>query len=282
MELVFIIIVGSILATSSIVIIVGITIHDIHAIRLDQQFSRHPHARRWRKRPLVSIVINGEPSTACAVSIRRSNYRKVEIIAAGRSIKGALIFSLAPDTVLDHSAISQAVKQFNNSLSKSQVEMTPVLRSPQTLRQFFHNYYVIASAPFIAVRAGLGIRQPYSSWPMIVRLQLADTTRWTHLYIAFRWLTHVANLTVLLYVSYIAVVLYQPEFLLMYLAGFVLWMIWAIVRYRHLSFVQKITYLLLAPASLIYFAVRCLTAPFRLKQYLMFITTRSQSAIIES
>ncbi len=282
METALIIIAGCILAISSIATIVGITIYDIHAIRLDKQFRRHPHARRWRNRPLVSVVIDGEPSVASLASIRRNNYRKVEIVADGQPVNGQLVLSLAPDAVIERTTISQAVRQFNNQASKSQVETIPVLQPPQTLRQFFHNYYLIASAPFIAVRTGLGIKQPYSPWPVIVRLQSAGMTRQTRLYIAFRWLTHIANLAVLLYVGYVAVVLYQPEFLLMYLAGFGLWMVWAISSYRYLSFGQKITYLLLAPASLIYFAFRCLTAPFRLKQYLRFITTRSQSAIIES
>ncbi len=261
--LIVIIIVSLIGAVSLLATIVGITLHDVRLIKLDKEFRRHPHARRWRKRPMVSIVIDRKPSSACLASIRRSNYRKVEIVSNGSEVHGELLLSIASNTMIAQTALSQAARQFNANPSMPSFEIIPILESPQTIREFFRVYHTIALAPFVAARAGLGIALPNSSWPLMTNLHTTPMSRRTRLYLVLRWLAAVANLYTLVYAGYIAIILYQPEFLLMYLAAFGLWLLWAVSRYHQLRFRDKLIYLLLAPASLIYFVVRSFVTPLR-------------------
>jgi hypothetical protein len=258
-----VIIISLIGAVALLATIIGITLHDVRLIKLDKEFHRHPYARRWRKRPIVSIVINKEPSSACMASIRKNNYRKLEIVSNGNEVHGELLLSISSDTVITQTAISQAVRQFNANPSMRSFEIIPVLESPQTIREFFRVYHRIALAPFVAARAGLGVTLPSSSWPLMTNLRTTPMSQRTRLYLVLRWLAAVANLYTLVYAGYIAVVLYQPEFLLMYLAAFGFWLLWAISRYQQLRFRDKLIYLLLAPASLIYFVVRSLVTPLR-------------------
>lgn len=263
MPLILLIIIGCIGMMTLLATVIGITLSDIRSLRLNSDFRRHPHARRFRQRPLVSVVIDGEPTDDSLKSIRRSNYRKHEIITNEKVINGQLLLTITPDTILERTAISRAVRQFNNDSSMHMIEIMPVLQSPQTVRQFFHFYHKIASAPFITARAGLAVTLPRSSWPVLANLEMTAVTRRTRIYLIMRWLAGIANLYTLVYVGYIAVVLYQPEFFLMYLGTFGAWMLWAMSRYQQLRFRDKLFYLVLAPASLIYFALRSLFTPLR-------------------
>jgi hypothetical protein len=119
--------------------------------------------------------------------------------------------------------------------------------TPRTTSQLFSHYRSIVAAPFMAVRAGLGV---------------TATPRRTDIYLVSRLLVQLCNLVTLLYTSYLAVVLHQTELLLIYLIAFLLWFVWAIGR-APLNRRQKISYLLLAPSSLLYFALLALVAPFR-------------------
>lgn len=123
----------------------------------------------------------------------------------------------------------------------------PKFDTPHTITQFFAHYRSIVTAPFLAVRAGLGI---------------TDTPQRTNIYMILRQLVQLCNLVTLLYTSYLAAALHQPHLLLIYLAAFTLWLVWTIGR-APLSKRQKISYLLLAPSSFFYFALLALAAPFR-------------------
>ncbi len=79
--LLFTVIIGGILA---VLTVGGSNIYDLRHIKLRRQFSRHPHARHYRQRPLISLII---PTRNDALLIKQtlesiagSTYRKLEII----------------------------------------------------------------------------------------------------------------------------------------------------------------------------------------------------------
>lgn len=246
MELILICIFSCIGILWLLFVIIGITAHDVRLIRQDREYRRHTQARRWRKRPLVSIVYDDVPTQKSLSSIHSNQYSNLQIINSSHVVIGEIIVHLSADTVINRTAIRSAVRQYNYYPSQKNIELVPVLEQPKTLRQFFRTYQLIAVSPFIAVRSGL----------MISAIQ-------SHTYVSLRWIIQVANLLTLVYISYIAAALYQPEYLLLYLVGFSLWILFALFTYPGLSTSEKITYLLLAPATVGYFLVNSIVAPLR-------------------
>ncbi len=63
---------------------IGANVYDMRAIKLQRQISLHPHARKYRHRPLLSIIIPTHNDAAaigdCLNSLLQSSYRKLEII----------------------------------------------------------------------------------------------------------------------------------------------------------------------------------------------------------
>jgi hypothetical protein len=89
----------------------------------------------------------------------------------------------------------------------------------------------------------------------------------------------VANIVTLTYATYLAFMHSQPEFLIMYLAGFLFYLIWAIGSYRHLTFTQKLGYLTLAPVSVLSFFFHTFMAPLRYMQYIVLLPTRHHDTV---
>jgi hypothetical protein len=75
---------GLALAVTSLANFAGAAVYDIQAARLRRERQAHPQARRYRQRPLVTVLImaqNAETTIeACLDSLRRSSYRKLQII----------------------------------------------------------------------------------------------------------------------------------------------------------------------------------------------------------
>jgi cellulose synthase/poly-beta-1,6-N-acetylglucosamine synthase-like glycosyltransferase len=73
--------VGSILALMNVI---GANVYDIRAVKKQRQLAVHPHSRRYRQRPLISVIVptrNDERRIElCLNGILRSSYRKLEII----------------------------------------------------------------------------------------------------------------------------------------------------------------------------------------------------------
>jgi hypothetical protein len=267
MELVSILLCSAIASLIAVGVIAGISINDIRSIKLAKQLRLHPYSRKFRNRPLVSIITDKEPTEECLISIRRSNYKKIEIITDIVLAKGSYILSMSGDTVLERTAISQAVMKLNANPQTALIELVPTIKSPQTLHSFFTFYHQIVTAPFIHVRAGLDSYSTYTPRPIIIR-PTGTLPMWrAYTYMSLRLLGKFANLSTLAYCVYIAVALLQPEFLLGYLLAFSLWTVWSLFSSRQLSLSQKITYSLLFPASLGYFVYRCAISPFWPKQY---------------
>lgn len=73
--------VGTITATMHII---GAAWYDLREAQKQRQLRKHPHARRYRQRPLVSIIVSTHDDERvierCLASLAASSYRKVEII----------------------------------------------------------------------------------------------------------------------------------------------------------------------------------------------------------
>ncbi len=275
MEIVFIIFAGFVIALWLLVTIVTTTFHDIRLIHLDKQLRRHPHARRWRQKPVVSIVYESELSEASRLSILQSSYRKRKIIQDPSLAPDGLVLFMRGSDVLQRTAIRDAVVQFQYRQSTGFVEIIPRVTFPRTVRQFFAVYHDLALAPFIKLRSALGVAPTMSRWPIAVRTESVKRFRGI-IYGTVRWVVQLTNLAVLLYVGYIGFALQQPDYLLAYGMAFGLWMVWAIGGHQQLSFRQKLAYFALLPASLGFFVWRCLVAPFSLLRLLLFVRSSRQ------
>lgn len=257
MELILLAIASLVFIATGSMTLIGMTLHDLRKIRLDIWLRRHPSVR-FRSRPLVSIVVDGQPSDDCVESVWNSDYQKIELLSSGQPTRGKLLLLLpTTDTILGRTTISYAVRTLNDSSSLPIVELLPILSPPRTLGQFFHLYRHIAAAPFVMSRAGLGIIAPCPLWPTMMRPGQTINRR-TYVYATGRWLVQVANLLTLLFACYLAIVLAQPALFIAYLFVLGIWMALAIAQYPHLSLRQRAAYLLLSPVAFSYFVFLCI------------------------
>ncbi len=64
--------------------VVGANLYDLREVKKQQRYNRTPQARRYRRRPLISVIVlthNDEDKVeACLQSLLQSSYRKLEII----------------------------------------------------------------------------------------------------------------------------------------------------------------------------------------------------------
>lgn len=75
---------GAMIFVGFMITLLGATLHEVRHLRSEQAYRRHPRARRFRKRPLVTVIVraqNDQPSIEqCLNSLRTGSYRKLEII----------------------------------------------------------------------------------------------------------------------------------------------------------------------------------------------------------
>lgn len=249
------------IAAALTTVLAGMTVHDVRSIKTRREIKRRPYARKWRGRPTVSVLIDGEPADECLKSIRKSNYRKLKIATDGSDATGEFILKVPSQAVLPRGAVKEAVLHSNGSPTLQSIELLPAIqRMPMTTRELFGHYYVMLYAPLASMHTGLNLTRIDSPYPLLVRRSASPRSRpLTALLLMF----HVLNLMVFIYATYIVVSSLQPELLLIYLVGFTLWGVWSITRYPYASSNLKIIFLLLFPVSFIYFIYRLITAPLR-------------------
>jgi hypothetical protein len=259
----FLIITGGLLAIGAFVTIMAITIQDMRIAKLNQFIKNHPKLPRLNRRPLVSIVIDEEPTDESMTSLRHGDYRKIEIVYTGEETSGDLMLPINPDTVIEKTLLARTINRFNMNPKIEAVEIIPKPKVPDNLRDLLHFYRQIVSAPFIAVRAVFHVVPIWGSgWPVMVNLHAKIPLWRTRLYAVARWLMYVANTYALVYSIYVATVYRQPGFLMLYIGLFVVWLVTAIWMYPHFALRQKIVSLVLAPVSFGYFFVLGIVAPF--------------------
>lgn len=252
---------GSLLMLAALLSIAGMAAGDIKTLNMQipkRQFKRTKH----QKRPLVTAIIGDEISDRCIDSLCHSDYPKKEVILAGERIRGTLVLIPARDHIFEPSLMGDLVRQMTQNLEVPAIEILRDYKTPRTLPELMRTYHDIIVAPFIAVRQAFHITLPQTRWSMIVRPSVPWHMWHTRLYCTFRWLVACANALTLAYIVYVAAVLYQPEYLQIYLGGFAIWLVLAINRYPYFSLSQKIAYLILAPVPLGYLALLAFYAPF--------------------
>jgi len=242
-EIILLLMVAVILSSWALLTIVTITIADLRTIALERSLRRYPHARKWR-------------------GVSR--------------LKKQLDFYGDKHTVPRHT-IRFALARFQANPSLRFVELLPQLMFPRTTKQFFDTYRTIALAPFVRFRSVMNIRSPHQHWLLLARPNIGRTRR-EYAYPAAIWLLTVLNATLLAYISFIAA-LGEAQYLLGYLSVFTLWLAWSICTYPDLTISHKITYLLLAPASLGYLLWRVIANLFAPLQQLCRAALRRRSML---
>lgn len=175
---------------------------------------------------------------------------------------GAALLTITTITIQDTLSVRRQKSQRKSKRGRMPAQtLTKPLPIPTTMRQLFHNYRHIASAPFESVRQGFGINHRSKHRRTTRRANPIAPTWREMIYAVARWLSASANAITLGYACYVAVVLYQQIYLQAYLLCFSSWIIFATWRYPYLTFKQRLAYTLLAPVTYGYFFLLALYAP---------------------
>lgn len=252
--------------------VAGTVRHELQLIRIQTSVKRHPYARKWRNKPIVWII-GGVPN-------QRHNYRKIR--RTNSLIARALLAAIIPkDAIIDRSAIKNAVQQFNDDPQLKLVEILPLMRTPHSIRELFLSYKLFAASPFVASRAGLGIDVTSGELPVAIRNESVPVSHMTFAYTLASWLAKLANLSILMYSLYLALVPGYALFFIIYIASFSAWLAWSIITYPHLRMSQKLAYLLLLPVSFVYFLFLVIVAPVRHAGIIWSMMHRRQNVMID-
>lgn len=230
---------AALLGITIVTTLVGLSLHDIRIINRQHAIAKHPYAKKWRTRPFVSILVDGKPTVACLEGIRKNNYRKKEIIShSSRTPKGECIIHITGDTILDKTAILDAVFEYNDRQDLHQIEIRRSLSKPMHLQQLLKNYHLIAASVFQKSRSGLAT----SSYKTL-----------NNTYETLSVLMRILTPTAVTYTLYLAFWLHQSYLLLIILAVFGAFIMFAIWTDEQLLLRQKLSYALLLPVSLGFF-----------------------------
>jgi len=240
-----IIFIGLIYLTIGIVVLVGITLHDIRETAWLRSYRRHPHAKRYRERPMI-FIDSQKISSAQLMSLRKS-YRKLTLTTASK-----YIFILETPPAFSKDALKNAIMRLNSQPSLGSYEISPALAPAETLPQLFENYRHIANDLFRKSRSGLGIYTP-TSVSVIQKSHIQRTSR-DKLYTLLATAAKLPLPLLLIWVAYMGIVVGISEVLLATLQSFGLFMIAALWWHDQLTLRQKISYALLLPITIWYFA----------------------------
>lgn len=241
---------------------IGTTLHAIRAIKTQNAFIKQPHARRWRHKPLLTVVATDIMQSMEQIRRLRRSYRKLTVNSQADTGTGFLLW-LPANTTLAPDDLKYSVRQLNDHPNLRYTPLSPIITAPQNISDFFHAYLVIITFPLAEARSGLRIDLANSFTPFIVNQSVSLRTYRTYIYTTCRWLFGSLALVIFLLSFYLALVMGQPELLTAYLASFCFWCVWAIGRYPHLAITAKLRLIVLLPASLGYFLYRLMTAPVR-------------------
>lgn len=256
-------------------LVVGMTRKDIRQSRMEHEVKIHPHAKKWRKRPMVHVLIDSGSDYTWLRHTRKTDYRKVTAISEKIEVKDGLLLKLPAHSSLPHGSLKQAIMQFNSHPSLGSIELLPTIARPAlSTGELFDHYYILLSAPLADMRNGLGLRVASSPFPTLINHASNQKSFIPRIAVQ---IFHVVNLTLFTHAIYSAVIVTRPELLLLYSGLFGLWALWSIMRYPAMSLRLKILYVLLLPTSLVYFVYRLITTPLRS----MGIQARPQNAIIK-
>lgn len=242
-------------------VVIGITLDDIKSIRRQRDMTRHPNARRWRHRPVVTILAN-DGGASVLVAVRRE-YRKVAIRNESHGAEG-LVLTLPATTTLPPSSFRSTVQRFNAEPSLRTVDIMPAFdRIPSSVFALMMMHHAMLAAPLAAARSGYGVPSRPGLLIRMINTDAPAVSPRITAHTIFSILAHTIHLIGFAVALYAACVLLRPELLVIYLGGFIMWAILAIGRYPSASFSTKLFAVALLPVSGVYFAYRLTSAPFR-------------------
>lgn len=235
---------------------VATMIDDIRSIRQQQAMKKHPHSRKWRERPTITVISTHQWS---AFPLQKKSYRKLVMNKSTTVPQNSLILNPNGSNAIEASSLMDGVQRFNNDQRLATIAITPKLSTPTNIWQLLEVYRIVAQLPFDTLRTLCDV-----SAKVGVSLSRSDTpSKHSFAYSASSFVMRLANLIVFIYACYAAAIHTQPELLLIYLTAFNFWLLWAFGRYRYFSFTKKCLYVLLSPVSYVYFVYLLIAAPIR-------------------
>lgn len=251
--------------------IIGTTLDDIATIRRDKRIRRHPHAKAYRQRPFVTVIVkaskNKKDLERCIASIKASRYRnkRIVIIQPGQTAlphgrpQPGIVLTVRSDATIANNAIISAVQQLSDEPSRASIELLPVATSPTTMLQLLQNYRLFFDLMAVKSRNAFGLTG--NSQPVLQRsVAIQKTPKRQRVYTGVMTLTTLILPVTLLYVTYIAIALHQPQLLLVIIAGVSLLIVTLLWTASMLTLTEKLAYTALLPVSFGYFYVQACLA----------------------
>lgn len=243
--------------------LIGLTLYDIRIVGIEKQRKKHPHAKRWRRRP--TLIIDASPDTVRTI---KKHYRNTYTIDDTRATNGELLLTLPVGVSVDKRSLLQSIRYLDIHPQLTSLEVATNLKHPKTVSEFLHLYRLIVATIIARARTGIGGGMASSSpLPMLTRrtnTPLRTSVQiWSYLYRTASYLITVAVPCILAYALYLAIIPHQLELLSVSTAVFCLFVGMAIWSYEQLTLVNKLSYTLLIPATLIYFALLAVWRPLK-------------------
>lgn len=245
------------------IVAVCTVMHDVRLIRAERAHRRHPHAARWRARPPIMIVTDGQPTNDCLASIRKVTYRKKRIVTNSLVVPTGLVLRLSGDSILARNALAIAAWQHAAWPRRRMIELLPHIGFPHSLAELHRNYRIILDSRFLAVRSVTNTVITDPPYPVLYQTEARHRAHNALAFVA-KLLFHTAHASILLAALFFALSSYQSLLFVLYLGALLLWIIWSLADYPTQNFLTKIAYLFLLPAVLPYLAYRLLSAPARI------------------
>ncbi len=237
----------------AIVLTVGVTLSDLKRIRADQSYQRAPHARRWRKKPIVLVETTDEGSLRAL----RKSYRKV----SSATDEGWRLH-IPEGLVITPQEIPQAVRQLQYDPIQQYIPLSVHHGSAHDLRRLLGTYRSALSAQSASLRHGFGI-MPVGNQPYLEISSTAINPLRTLAYELASILLATTAIIVFIAGFGLALLTQQTDLLVGFIAASTLLAIWSIGRLQGLSFWRKLVLVILLPAAFAYLYFLLVSMPAR-------------------
>lgn len=237
-------------ALASVMVLVGMILHEVRTTRRIRDMYKHPHARQWRLRPHI-LIRSSEPDSLTKI------YRNSAQFTSDHP-SGKYVLDLRTKTTPSRDAILAAIYTLETQPHLPSTPLQLVLTSPTTLLQLLKNYYSIACAPFEIARSGWRVSAGIASFIVLSRnapQNLWQVKVWCAAYDICALLLRLFTTLLALYALFLALAHIQLALFVVVVSTFLFYMVYAILTYPHLSMRDKFFYILLAPVSFGYLLI---------------------------
>lgn len=228
---------------AALILLVGITLHEIRVIKYERDKQLHPYARRWRQRPIVSVDARNLPAI-------KHHYRNI----TQENQIGKYALKLQKGANIPRGELTNAVQFLEQHPHLASISLSEQANQIDTLPKLLTLYRTILSTPLHLARAGLYIPASASAPITLVATQEKTPlhTVWRTVYTTGATLLRYGTLLLVAYAFYVAFALAQPQLFMLITCAYFSYAFYAIWSYQHISLGDKVTYSLLAPVSPLY------------------------------